>query len=39
MNYMDYHCQDRKILNDGHLKYFAAPYTGYGEGNVPEPFG
>ena len=39
MNYTDYNCQDRKILNDGHLKNFAAAYTGWGAGNVPEPFG
>ena len=32
-------CQDRKVLNDDHLKTFAAAYTGRGAGNVPEPFG
>ena len=39
MNYLDYNCQDRNILNDGHLKFFAAAYTGWGAGNVPELFG
>ena len=39
MSYMDYNCQDHKILNDGHLKKFVAAYTGWGAGNVPEPLG
>ena len=36
---MDYNCQDYKILNNGHLKYLAAAYTGWGAGIVSEPFG
>ena len=39
MNHMDYNCQDCKIVNDGHLKKFPAAYTGWGAGNIPEPFG
>ena len=37
--YMDYNYQDCNILKDGHLKKIAAAYTGWGAGNVPEPFG
>ena len=39
MNHMDYNCQERKILNDGHLNIFVAAYTGWGAGNNPESFG
>ena len=39
MNYIDYDCQDHKIANNGHFKNFTAAYTGWGAGNVPEPFG
>ena len=38
MNYLDYNCQDRKILNDGHLKKFLAAYTGWRAGNIPQHF-
>ena len=30
---------DCKISNDGHINIFVAAYTGWGEGNAPEPFG
>ena len=39
MNYMDYNCQDHKILNDGHLKIFVAAYTGWGACNNPQSLG
>ena len=39
MNYMDYNCQDCKILSDSHLFFFAAAYTGWGASNNPEAFG
>ena len=39
MNYLDYNCQDRNILNNGHLFNFVAANTWLGAGNVPEPFG
>ena len=30
MNYMDYNCQNCKILNNGHFNIFAAAYTRMG---------
>ena len=39
MIYMDYNCQDCKVLNDSHLEKFPAAYTGWGVGNFQEPFG